>query len=96
VLDGDGVKVKAAEGDTTQPFDDFVEAQPESVKKLARLAIAGKPEDEAPPTNPAPKGTAGPKAPPTAPPHKGGDVDSLLAKAGFKGPALPSKAATGA
>lgn len=94
VLAEDGVKVKAAEGDAVQPFDDFLEAQPEATKKLAKLAIAGKAED-APGPGPAPKG-GGPKAPPTAPPPKAGDAKTYLEKAGFKGPVMPSKAATGA
>jgi len=83
-VEGDKVLVKG-EGDDAKPqaFSDYLEAQPDDIKKLVAAAM-GEVTDGG---NPPPK----PKPGPTAPPTEGGkkdDARSTLASMGFKGPAI--------
>jgi DNA repair exonuclease SbcCD ATPase subunit len=89
VVNDDGVLVKAEDSDKTQSFDDFLETQPETIKRVVKLAISGDKEADSEPPQPRP--AVGPKAPP-ADSSKPSDTTAFLKSAGFTGPPALSKA----
>lgn len=92
IVEGDAVKVKGeGEGAAALTFDEYVEAQPDAIKRMVNLArgSAGDGGGDRSGGGDTTKGK-GPKAPPSGEP-KNTSVASVVSAMGFKGPPTAAK-----